>query len=227
MISTFDIRAVVKKMAKYYIRLLIKKKTPYNFIILTSYGRSGSTMLYESLVKSKYHKSLFSFVIERSIKEHYMHNDNLPFIKRNTIIKTHYSQEKLVIFKGKYKLINIISKPSDVIKSLYILHKDKPNIYKRHFKNLGIIDELNFDNIFSRDILNLEKRMEEYKNNKNCLTIKYEYLWDNADVLSDFVGYKVYLPKKINRRASELKDDVPMHLYHNLDKYYDSLEDYF
>lgn len=75
---------------------------------------------------------------------------------------------------------------------------------ENHFRNCGCNKALTEADIFKRDDLNYESIFDYWM--AGCgfpvLAVRYEAMWDNADLIAGFVGKKFELPPKKNRATN-------------------------
>ena len=94
--------------------------------------------------------------------------------------------------------------------------------HQYHLKASGSYKEL-----FDKDVLNYKGQIKSWmlkKHNNDLLCIAYEELWDKVDAISEFLGFKVELPKKHGRISkalpSKLNEQLFSDLNHIRNKYY-------
>jgi len=167
------------------------KKIP---IIISSMGRSGSTLLFDVL---KNYRSNNEFII--------LH-DKLN-LKNNFLYKTHSFSEDMPK-NCNCKVLYLFSNPYNVVISAH-----KNTNLKMHYKHMnGFWGMRNQWHIF--DSLRLEDNFDSWykKQNFELLTIKYECLYENINIIEDFIGEKLIFPeikkRKTNWKNHEFKNDI-------------------
>ena len=191
---------------KFIYKKITKTKTP---IIINSYGRSGSTMLFHSIADSSINKKIF--LKKRSVKggRSSAWNLNSNKIEQKIIYKSHdYPPKKSLASNTKF--IYVFSDPIDVITSIIKLtntSKWNTKRFQQHCKHLKT-KCTNISDLTNEDQLNLEKHFDAWLNEKRfpIAFVRYEKLWDNIDKISSFIGFQVSLPPFRKRVAQEKKD---------------------
>lgn len=153
-------------------------------LILAAMGRCGSTMLYNSL-KSHFSQDRF----EKDLKKEY---------QSGILIKTH---DFAPLVLKNCRAIYIFGDPRNSVISAHT--KGKIDI-PRHYVNMhsqysrAIVKRSLFANT---DTLRLSDNFHSWYRQQSypLLTIRYEDLYDNLDILYDFLGFKFNLPAKKDR----------------------------
>lgn len=159
-------------------------------IIVSGLGRSGTTLLYNSLIQNHFFQRMpfmatFSEIFEYDIT-------GLAF-------KTHaYPPETL---DKHFKLVYLFGNPYNTILST---HRRINEWGKLHHEHLGSKDFKPNDSILYEDTFHLINHFDKWykKQNYSFITIKYEYLYDKntLDELSTFLGFKVKLfPQRLRK----------------------------
>jgi hypothetical protein len=129
------------------------------------------------------------------------------------------------------KVIFLYGRPSETILSLVRRHYDLgPEWMDRHFAHMHARGSYN--EIIQRDILGIGEQIEAWPavRNANVLGLRYAALWDNVDKLSEFVGFQVTLPKRIERNFRDINPAIVAMVrenYRELDRLEAYLPDYF
>lgn len=194
-------------------------------IIVNSYGRSGSTVLTESIIDSsiEVNNPNLENLVFRSISQEAW-DLNSANLKNGIVYKTHdyppssYSNENL-------KMLYTFADPVDVVLSLLRLFDEKGEEWiKLHYEHLGVSYTDTFNQIISEDQLNLEKHLNKWLNEKRIpiAFIRYESMWNHQDDISDFLGFKVMLPEFRNRKSSKEND---LNVIEEIEKSYKQLRE--
>jgi len=178
-------------------------------IIINSYGRSGSTVLTNSIVNSTISAkgSLMKSLAFRSIYRTAWSLDEEIF-KNGAVYKTHDFPPQIG-FRSEIKVIYIYANPMNVVLSLRKLYRDRGDIWMReHFNHLNASYN-DFSEIYENDILGLENHLNVWRKEKNISVafIKYEKLWERKVDLENFIGFKIQLPAKRKRETNPNKNE--------------------
>jgi hypothetical protein len=89
-----------------------------------------------------------------------------------------------------------------------------------------------YGELLHRDVLRLGEQIDAWGavRNANVLGMRYEKLWDNLDVLSEFVGFQIKMPPQTRRSFSEMNPDIvalARKSYRDVDEREAALPDYF
>lgn len=190
-------------------------------VIVSSLGRSGSTMLTKSIASGMIKQGLYKKLL----------NYGIPFIKEawnlattnfsvGYVYKTH--DYPVNIKENNYKYIFTYSDPLELIISLDRMKKyHDENWIKNHYAHLHSIYNLP-NEYLKKDSLNLEKLFDAWieidEDNLYCIAL--DDLWDHKDKIEDFLGFNFELPIKRNREKnieSDLEDN------NQLSKVYETL----
>lgn len=142
--------------------------------LVTSLGRCGSTMLYNTLVAHN-----LPMADNKGVSNHLYPND---------IIKKYDST--------KIKVIFLIGDPIDIILSIKQREKDiSIEWIQAHFYNMKS-NFMEYPNIYNKDVLHLAHMLEMYM--KPCpfplLIINFRDLWKCESIISKFCGVNIKLP---------------------------------
>ena len=167
--------------------------------VVASLGRCGSTLITDCIYKH----------ISTGIKDD--HRQKRVFLekypkefKKGYVYKTHLYP---IDFPENCKVIFTFGDPLDII--LSVVRKSKKTHWKEaHFKNMGANKE-DLPKIMFEDVLGLERMFDAFYKAQSfdLLCIRYETMWENEDKISDFLGFKIRLPKKTARKTFPSKHD--------------------
>lgn len=199
----------------------------YPAFIVASMGRSGSTLVYHAIAKAlaqKKYKRLSS-TLERSVKGQAWDLDRAPLVG-GVVYKTHDMASNIVPILP-VKAIFLFSRASDAALSVYSCYerygKEWVEMHLRHLHASG-----NFSELLERDILRFGEQINSWVNEKRfpVLAARYEYLWDNQDILRAFFDLPITLPER-RMRAEKAIDELNIAkaktLYSQLDARIDEL----
>jgi hypothetical protein len=167
-------------------------------IVLCSLGRCGSTLLFDRIDAERK-----TFIVDLS---------NLRGISHSCVIKTHDYFPKF--WDTDFKFLFMVGDIYDIVASSYakILSGVEGSQHFMNFKSDHTRD--NQLKILDRDVLNLEKHFDSWYDayhNKNCemMILKYEKLWDNIELVNNFLHTDVQLPERRDRKTGvfQLNED--------------------
>jgi len=202
--------AIFNKNIKKSIKILITYifSPLKNAIIVNSYGRSGSTMLRDSIVESlaKEKNKIVNYALLKSIPQPAWDLDEVK-IRTGFVYKTHdYPPKKN--FNCNVRVIYVFADPVDVILSLLRLYKKKGEAWMReHYEHLKA-PYTDFNNIIYEDQLRLEKHFEAWikEDRMPVAFVRYEELWNHQKEVSDFLGISIQLPPYKERNSKKFND---------------------
>ncbi len=177
-------------------------------IIVNSYGRSGSTVLTNSIKKSAIESKneRVRNIAFRSISQCAWDLESSA-LKGGIVYKSHdYPPSEC--FKNDVRMLYTFTEPVDVVLSLLRLHDERGEEWmKEHYKHLKV-PYTNFRDIVNEDQLQLEKHLDSWLQEERfpIAFIKYETMWEHQDDISEFLGFKVELPPFKERKANEQRD---------------------
>lgn len=153
-----------------------------NPVVITSMGRSGSTVLFYS--------------IEGSLRSHsgfYRTLSDCGY-RFGRVYKTHgyppenYSNDPLFIWT--------FSDPFEIILSLKRRAEINLGWTKGHFENMGGVSYEDCENLFKEDCLALEEQFKKWHKEQSfpLVTVKYRAIWKNERKIEEFLQREVNLP---------------------------------
>ena len=190
---------------KHQLRIVICKVLFFDCtpIIVSSVGRAGSEMLSKSiarsLVKSRFfylpcfiqnHISKLALIFCAKIDNN-MGRHGCPIIKSHDLYSEKITASYKFIFTFDDRLATVISAANQGKKhgSIWI------EKHTFHLQGRGHPYEL-----FEKDIFNYEQQMISWKKAPG-LSIHYSAIWDNKNKISSYLGFPLYLPKKLPRQS--------------------------
>tara|TARA_R110001583_G_scaffold62704_1_gene184196 strand:+ start:5454 stop:6110 length:657 start_codon:yes stop_codon:yes gene_type:complete len=175
--------------------------------IVSSLGRSGSSLLYETITES-----------------------NLKKDKNNYFWKTHYNAKEImntaITNKKQIKNIFIFRDPVEIILSLLNIYKDNRKEYglegkkfiHSHCQNMrrnwgGPVSEIvnRFDKLIVKsDILQLENMFDSFiENNRyGTLMVNYNSLWENKTEVEGYLQTKLKLPNRVDKDKTNKFEEI-------------------
>jgi len=181
----------------------VRDKMNKSSYIVASLGRCGSQLVTVAL-----HKHIWGF--EDHAKPFL--KKTRPFIreypevfKPDIVHKTHlYPTE----YPDNCKVIFTFGDPLSIV--LSVLKKSSEPVWgPAHFKNMDA-DWSKVGNILTEDVLGLEKMFDAFYQEQSCpsMCVRYEAMWDNENIMSDFFGFSFNLPAKKQREADKIKEQL-------------------
>jgi hypothetical protein len=200
--------------------------------IVASMGRSGSTLVYNAIVDG-IAGARFSYLgyFGRRLVGGEAWNLDLAILANGTVYKTHDFPYR-VTSGDRTKAIFLYRRPSDTILSLYrCMERDGRGWIDAHFVHLHASGR--FEDLLTRDVLRYEEQISSWLNadNVEVLGLRYETLWDHADLISEFLGVEIVLPSYLAPRQEADYDPQLVarvrDAYRSLDKVVAAMQDYF
>jgi hypothetical protein len=188
------------------IKLLLQRATSSNYpsILVASFGRSGSTILFDAIIASwaAQRFPIFPKLGRLIVSDTAWKLDETEFLG-GVVYKTHDLPRYLPPHKP-LKVIFIYGQASDSVISVYSSAERLGNYWlQKHFEHLRSKGTL--EDMARNDILRYEEQLDSWTQVKDVdfLGVRYEALWRHADELDKFLGFHVELPHQ-RTRASPL-----------------------
>ena len=226
MFKSYVKKSFTKEAIKSFYRnfLLVNNKiTP---VLVASIGRSGSTMLYESLIKSSAKKlGINNNLILNTLRcEAWNLKKDLNPIN-GCIYKTHDLPSEL-LYSKKFKVIYLHDKPSQIITSIFnITNNEGVGWLKLHLKHLRS-DEKFSTRFLQDEIFNIKDHLVQWQkvDAENTLFIHYEDIWSKTREIEEFVDFSIEIPPKIKRSSN---DAVPESIKNKIKEMYEPLDNLY
>lgn len=197
--------------------VLSRSKRP---IVVSSMGRSGSTMLTGAIVKSAHKYDVVKRHKTNIIKSYLK---RLPPRRRGGVIyKTHDYPPNSKDKSTRY--VYIYDYPMKVIASLQRKRREEGDSWlKKHAYNMNSKREVS-GGFFEEDVFCLEDHFDAWVGAENISValIRLDQLWKNKEKLSGYLGFEVELPEK-RKRNSSLKN-VPKSKVREANRVYKNLK---
>jgi hypothetical protein len=179
-------------------------------ILVNSYGRSGSTMLTQSIISSLLkNKGINSQRLLTRIFFQQAWDLNETKIYNGFVYKTHDYPPKKNMSKSVC-IIYIFADPVDVVLSLLKIFKEaEDDAWMRlHFEHMKTNYTNNFYSIIDYDTLQLEKHFDSWLKKTKWPTafVRYEKLWENYHKIGEFLNIPLGLPFYRERTARQFPD---------------------
>jgi len=224
---------LLKHKLRYIFNLLTHKINNSNRppIIVSSMGRSGSTLLFQEIMKSLA-KERFPYLPLRLAR--LLCHGTMWFpgnvLFKGFVHKTHVPVNDFPRDTNT-KIIYVFCKPSDsVLSVISIKSKNGMRWISEHFHNLKV--KGNFDDLAYKDVLKLEDHLVGWLSRKsnNLLIVRYEKIWEYKSEIEEFLNLKIDLPKfKLRRNLSneaESLKEICKKNYADLDKKIENFSDF-
>jgi hypothetical protein len=178
-------------------------------ILCASIGRVASSAVQQALGRER-SNAIFGFstnVPRVFVREPAWNLKGVRF-RPGAIYVTHDLPYNLVP-SPRLKIVFIYGRPSDTVLSLVRRYQTKGSTWMdRHFAHMhanGTYEEL-----LQRDVLRIGEQIEAWPalRNADVLGMRYAALWDNLNVLSEFVGLPVTLPPWVERNFQDINPAI-------------------
>jgi hypothetical protein len=200
-------------------------------IVCASIGRVGSTLVYRTLAGDRA-AALFG---ARSLAGPLLIRGVIGELKdarfrRGGVYKTHDFPHHLVA-ATPLRVVFLYGRPSDSVLSLIRCRDTKGAAWmRRHFAHMHA--DGSYGELLQRDVLRIGEQITTWRaaRNADILGLRYETLWKNVGILSDFVGFRVNLPSRVERLFADLPPEIvgrARATYESLDSAVSALPDYF
>lgn len=192
------IREQVKAVA---VKSVSRLKQP---VVVNSFGRSGSTMLFDSIVDSAGRRRLPSRFSRRLIEATAWDLDTSD-LRSGRCYKSHDYPPN--ILPSNTRMIYVFGDPVAATMSAYRYAGESPAWLERHCEHLRA-PICGREELLERDVLHIEAHLEAWltQTNGTVAFARFETLWDYQSQLSEFVGLDVRLPQRRPRRETKVPD---------------------
>lgn len=194
-------------MLKKCIRSTLRARPP---VIIASYGRGGSTLLYEAVVDA-YSQASFgttNSIVRKLFRDRAFLSLQSDF-NHSVVYKTHLPANEVVKFQNAPRVVYVYSDPIQA--ALSVIMQAERNGYQwleNHMKNL----QAERTSIFASktDPFCFETNLKSWLDNRSVpvLFLKYEYMWDYSSIISNFLEADIILPARKARQAVNANGDL-------------------
>lgn len=183
---------------------LLKLRSP---IVVSSMGRSGSTLCTNAIADAVAKRSFGArgrwLRKATRVDAWNLAEDRLA---PNKVHKTHALPTELPDdFNGR--VVFVFGLASDAALSVVSCkHRYGDDWISKHFRHLRAVGS--FEELGQRDVLRFEEQIDGWTTltGQDVLALRYDSLWDNVDVLSEFLGFEVKLPEQRPRTLNNYVD---------------------
>ncbi|MEM9880564.1 MAG: hypothetical protein AAF862_14935, partial [Pseudomonadota bacterium] len=185
--------------------------TDLDTILVASFGRAGSTLVFEAVSKALAAQRFFlpqSFS-KRLVRDHDTFFLSMGSLKRGVVYKTHDYPSSLNGNLDRVKAIFLFGSAVDAALSVYQQKQTHGEDWiKLHFQHLR--QPYRFNDLFKEDVLGLEEQCRAWMTCTSIpvLCMRYETLWTSTDALSQFCGTTIELPEKRARKPKHINADL-------------------
>jgi len=174
-------------------------------ILCASIGRVGSTLSWDALIRSRARAMLGTYHPTDWRRISAMRwNLKGARLKPGRVYKTHDFPYDLAVDRPM-RILFLFGRPSDVVLSVLRCRETQGEAWiadhLRHMHASGGLGE-----IFERDVLRLEEQIDAWLalRGADVLCLKYDALWEQHAMLSEFVGFDVALPPRTARDVADI-----------------------
>lgn len=206
----------------------LRNHTP---ILVPSIGRSGSTLLYKSIIAglAKKNRHLPEYLSSRLCADDSWELGQKQF-KMGVVYKTHDLPDAIT---PDHNILSVFCFGSIIDSALSVFsgyERFGEDWIRTHFANLR--SSAGFEDMLDSDALHFEVHMDKWFAHKNTpvLCVRYETLWEHQNEISEFLDIKVELPTKRARHEKQIAPEILKRIqntYAPLDKKYASYPDIF
>ena len=167
-------------------------------ILVASMGRSGSTVVFRSLYAAS----------EARPENSFLETIAGTRFEPGAVYKTHDYPDALEGI-GNVRAVFMFGSASEAARSVYFQEKIKGRAWiDKHFAHLKA--NRPFEELFERDVLRIADQLDAWTGctHTPVLSLRFDALWDNVDILRRFTGLDVQLPPQRARRDKPLSPDL-------------------
>jgi hypothetical protein len=195
-------------------------------ILVASYGRSGSTLLYKAAVEAL---ATTRFKFSNSFTRKFVSETAwvIPSTKfdQGVVYKSHDVPHETLV-EANVKTLFVYGSPVDTVMSVFSCYERFGqhwiNSHFSHLRGVGSISDL-----ASNDILHLEDQLTRWvafsDHYEDVLCVKYDNLWDHQASICKFTGLPIILPPKRPRQTEE--QNIDNKIYTTVRETYGHLEE--
>ncbi len=176
-------------------------------IVVASFGRAGSTLVYKALNEgmARARFGTDAYVARKVVRDYAFDLTTCP-MRPGVVYKSHDYPENLAQSDG-VRAVFLFGSTVDAALSAYTQKDQLGEAWiRQHFQHLR--RPYRYDELLVEDVLGFRDQCLSWMGFEGCpvLCMRYEGLWDNANLLSEFTGLDIRMPK---RRARSEKDVSP------------------
>ncbi len=226
-----DNSAIHARLRRWAKGLMQSVPTQKDAIVVASFGRAGSTLVYDALVDAmaKAHFGTRADIAIRATRDEAFDRPPTSF-RRGVVYKTH-DYPNILEGSGNVRAIFLFGSALDAALSAYAQKELRGEEWiKSHFDHLR--RPYRHDALLSEDVLGFRDQCIAWMAFEKApvLCLRYEGLWNSAEKISEFCGVSVELPERRPRAPKEIAPDVleaAKAVYDPLDRDLEKLPDCF
>lgn len=198
--------ALARKITKGFLQTL---PTDKDALVVASFGRAGSTLIYDALVDAMARRrfGMAHGVLHKAVEDRAFGLGYSP-LRPGVIYKTHAHPTPL-IGRRRVRAVFLFGSAVDAALSVHA-QKDLrgEDWVKMHFEHLH--RPYRYDDLLKADVLGIRDQCIAWMGFEDVpvLCMRYEGLWDNARQLSEFCGLEVKLPTRRARTPKVISPDA-------------------
>lgn len=174
-------------------------------VVVASCGRSGSTMIFNTIAKSSIK---FNGIIQSHwIKKKIWNIDQKKY--KGIVYKTHDtppSDDKVSV-----KYLYVYDCPVKVLASTIRKAEKNERWWRNHKKHMNSNCK-EIEKLKQKDCLKIKENIIKWNkfcsNRVNAMSIKYDSIWEKEKEIEDLIGVKISLPEKKQRKSSINRLDI-------------------
>lgn len=189
------------------IRRLVPSRLPP--VLVASMGRSGSTLLYQALVRGMARARFGSALwLPRRLCTDSAFDLGSARFQPGVVYKTHGFPGEVrphPQLRGVFVFSSASEAAISVLACMDTYGRPWVQQHLHHLRASGPVEE-----IVVRDVLRFGDQLDTWLGGSAAfpvLALRYEALWDNIDALAQFVGFPVILPTRRPRESASMVDD--------------------
>ena len=193
-------------------------------IVVNSFGRSGSTVLFDAVSSSA---ARFGALSEEKVVRSSAWKLDSDRVRRGRVYKSHdYPMPSL---PADTRVLYVFGSPEDATLSLIERARVSGQQWLDEHADHLRVPHFAPEDLLQSDVLRIADHLRAWLSQEIVATgfVRYETMWDHQKEISDFVGFSVSLPKRRERQTKEggSADDLRM-VYADAIRLVDSLPDW-
>lgn len=200
-------------------------------ILVASMGRSGSTLLFNSIIdaciRTNYKLIPYNLAYKIVHSSHGFDLKNTRF-HNGMVYKTHGFPSQISHDYNNLNVIFIYGSCFEAVRSVLSCQKQYGDKWiNNHLKHLSSPED--FNSILEKDVLQIEKQIKEWSNQSRFRTlyVRFDEIWNFKGEISDFLELNIKLPKQRSRSdksfLSQYDNSKLVNTYGALENFIDSI----
>lgn len=199
-------------------------------IVIASMGRSGSTLVYDAVVDAVIASSPLRRIFGlKKLTADWSWSLGEKTLQNGVVYKTHDYPDNLSA--SKVRCVFLFGSCLNAATSVHsAIERFGPEWVDKHFEHLKSDGKLN--ELFERDVLGFENQIRCWATTETSptLCLRFDSLWDNHEMLNDFLSMTVQLPPRRPRKIEAYDPKILSELetvYNSIDARIENLPDAF